>query len=189
MATITRLRFTGDIAADRFISTDPLALLVGMLLDQQVPIERAFAAPYLLSQRLDVAFDAAEIAAMRPVDLEACFRQPPALHRYPGIMARRVHALCAWLVAHAHGDPTVVWLHADSGRQLLRTLKALPGFGEHTSRIFVALLAKQLGVRPTGWEQAAGEYALPGHRSVADVTDRRSLERVRAWKRDHRHLG
>lgn len=189
MATVTRLSFTGDDRADEFISSDPLALLIGMLLDQQVPMERAFTAPYLLARRLDAEFDAATIAAMRPDDLESCFRQPPALHRYPGMMSRRVHALCRYLVEHAHGDATAVWRHAKDGPQLLRMIRALPGFGEQKAKIFVALLGKQLGVRPPGWREVAGIYGQPGHRSVADVTDRESLDRVRTFKRERRRVG
>lgn len=184
MATMTTLRFTGDESANRFISTNPLALVVGMLLDQQVPMERAFAAPYELSQRLDVPFEAEAMAAL-PVDaIELYFRQPPALHRYPGMMARRVHALCVHVVTCHHGDAAAVWRHAVDGPALFGDIRALPGFGDQKARAFVALLGKQLGVQPPGWEDAAGSYGLPGYRSVADVTDRESLDRVRTYKRE-----
>jgi uncharacterized HhH-GPD family protein len=186
MATVTRLSFTGDGDADDFISTNPLALLIGMLLDHQIPIERAFAAPYQLSRRLAVNFAAEAIAWMPPRELEACFRQPPALHRYPGMMARRVHALCAYIAEHHRGDATAIWKDCKDGGELLRSICALPGFDEQKARILVALLGKQLGVTPLGWEAAAGTYALPGYRSIADVTDRGSLDRVRAYNREHR---
>jgi uncharacterized HhH-GPD family protein len=189
MATVTRLSFSGDENADHFISTNPLALVIGMLLDQQVPMERAFAAPYQLTARLTVDFDAAAIAWMSPKELEACFRKPPALHRYPGMMARRVQALCRHIVERHHGDAAAIWNDTDDGIELLRTVRALPGFGEQRARILVALLGKQLGVTPVGWEAAAGAYGLPGHRSIADVTDRKSLDRVRAFKREHRRDG
>lgn len=188
MATTTTLSFTGDERANEFLTTNPLAVLIGMLLDQQVPMERAFAAPYELSRRMDGALDADTIAAQPPDEIEACFRQPPALHRYPGMMARRVHALCTHLVLHYEGDPAAVWDRAQDGRQLYRGIRALPGFSEHKARVLIALLGKQLGVRPTGWEIVAGPYGLPGHRSIADVTDRDSLERVRAYKRDRKRV-
>lgn len=185
MATVTRLSFSGDENADHFISTNPLALVVGMLLDQQVPMERAFAAPYQLTGRLGVGFDATAIASMLPKDLEACFRTPPALHRYPGVMARRVQALCRYIVEHHAGDAAAIWNDCDSGIEVLGRARALPGFNEHKARILVALLGKQLGVTPTGWEAAAGGYGLPGYRSIADVTDRESLDRVRAYRREY----
>ncbi|HSK97924.1 MAG TPA: HhH-GPD-type base excision DNA repair protein [Euzebyales bacterium] len=185
MATVTRLSFTGDGDADDFISTRPLALLIGMLLDHQIPIERAFAAPFQLSRRLPVDFAAEAIAWMPPSELEACFRQPPVLHRYPAMMARQVQALCAYIAEHHHGDATAIWTDTEDGGELLRSISALPGFDDRKARILVALLGKQLGVTPLGWEVAAGMYALPGYRSIADVTDRRSLDRVRAYNREH----
>ena len=186
MATVTRLSFTGDENADHFLSTNPLALLVGILLDQQVPMERAFAAPFQLTRRLDVDFTAEAIAWMPPKDFEACFRQPPALHRYPRMMARRIQILCSYITEHYHGDAAAIWKDNEDGSELLSTIKALPGFSEKNARILVALLAKQLGVTPVGWEAAAGIYGLPGYRSIADVTDRQSLDRVRAYNRELR---
>lgn len=186
MATVTRLSFTGDENADHFVSTNPLALLVGILLDQQVPLENAFAAPYQLTRRLGVDFAAETIAWMPPKDFEACFRQPPALHRYPGMMARRVQMLCSHITEHYQGDAAAIWKDRQDADELLNAVTALPGFSEQKARILVALLAKQLGVAPDGWEEAAGIYGLPGYRSVADVTDRHSLDLVRAYSRQHR---
>jgi uncharacterized HhH-GPD family protein len=185
MATVTRLAFSGDDNADDFLRTNPLALIIGLLLDEPVPTERAFAAPFHLKRRLTVEFDADAIARMAPKDLETCFRQPPALHRYPGMMARRTQALCAYIAQHHEGDAAAIWRRSHSGLELLDAIRALPGFDEHKVRVLVALLGKQLGVTPPGWERAAGAYALPGYRSVADVTDRRSLDRVRAYTREN----
>jgi uncharacterized HhH-GPD family protein len=189
MAGTHALKLTGDRKADQFLSSSPLALLVGMVLDHQVPTERAFAAPYELSKRLGGDLEAATIARLPRDDLEMSFRKPPALHRCPGAMAGRVHALCTHLVVHHHGDAPSVWTTAADGRELLANLRALPGLSEHRARILVALLGKRLGVRPPGWEHAAGPYGLPGHRSVADVTDRESLARVRTYRREHRRVG
>lgn len=186
MATVARLVFSGDDNADDLLSTSSLALIIGLLLDEPVPTERAFAAPFQLTRRLNVEFEAVAIASMPPSDLEACFRQPPALHRYPGMMARRTQALCDHIAQHYDGDAAAVWRDSRDGADLLEAIRTLPGYDEHKARILVALLGKQLGVTPLGWEKAAGAYALPGYRSVADVTDRRSLDRVRAYTREHR---
>jgi uncharacterized HhH-GPD family protein len=178
------LRLAQDRDADELLSRDPLALLVGMLLDQQFPMERAFGAPWLLAQRLDrQGLDAAEIAAWDPDAFAKVMAGPPALHRYPASMAGRVQVLCAHVVKEYGGDVAELWRGAASGAELLKRVRALPGFGEQKSRIFVALLGKQLGVRPGGWREAAGPYGLEGtHRSVADVTDPDSLAQVRAFK-------
>ncbi len=189
MATTTTLCFTGDEKANRFLSSNPLALLIGIVLDRQVSVERAYAAPYELAQRIYTELDAAAIAAEPVGEIESCFRRPPALHRYPGMMARRVHALCTYVVLHHGGDAAAVWESAADARQLYRNARALPGFNEHSARVLVALLGKQLGVRPAGWEKAAGVYGLPGHRSIADVTDRDSLMRVRTYARQHTRMG
>ncbi len=189
MAGTYALKLTGDRRADTFLSASPLALLMGMVLSHQVSIERAFAAPHELARRLRGDLTAAAIARLPRGDLEMCFRKPPALHRCPGAMAGRVHALCTYLVVHHHGDAAAVWTSATDGDGLLANLRALPGFTEHGARIFVALLGKQLGVRPSGWREAAGPYGLPGHRSVADVTDRDSLALVRTYKREHWRVG
>jgi uncharacterized HhH-GPD family protein len=177
------LHLTGDPDADRLLSHNPLALVIGMLLDQQVAMEWAFATPARLAQRLGGALDAAAIAAMPPDDLDAIFRAKPALHRYPGSMAKRVHTLCRHLVAEHGGDAAAVWTGVADGPELLRRLKALPGFGDQKARIFLALLGKQAGVTPAGWREAAGEYGADGHRSIADVTSPQTLDRVRDFKR------
>lgn len=183
MATPT-LRLAQDRDADELLSHDPLALLVGMLLDQQFPMERAFTSPWLLAQRLGrKRLDAGEIAAWEPEEFAKLMAGPPALHRYPSAMAGRVQAVCAYLVTAYHGDAAELWRDAASGAELLKRVRALPGFGEQKARILVALLGKQLGVRPEGWREAAGPYGLEGtHRSVADVTDADSLAMVRAFK-------
>jgi uncharacterized HhH-GPD family protein len=178
------LRLAQDRDADELLARDPLALLLGMLLDQQFPMERAFASPWLLAQRLGrQRLDAAEIVAWDPDDFAKQMAGPPALHRYPGSMAVRIKAVCAYLVDAYGGDAGALWRDAATGAELLKRIRALPGFGEQKSRIFVALLGKQLDVRPEGWREAAGPYGLEGsHRSVADVTDPESLAQVRAFK-------
>jgi uncharacterized HhH-GPD family protein len=170
--------------ADELLARDPLALLVGMLLDQQFPMERAFASPWLLAQRLGVTeLDATAIAAHDPDDFARLMAGPPALHRYPAAMAGRVQAVCAHVATAYGGDAAALWRAAGSGAELLRRIRSLPGFGEQKARILVALLGKQLGVRPPGWREAAGPYGEEGsRRSVADVTDADSLAAVRAAK-------
>jgi uncharacterized HhH-GPD family protein len=174
-----------DIEADAQLSRDPLALLVGMLLDQQFPMERAFASPYELARRLGVELlSAKSISVTDPQVLAELFATPPALHRFPGAMAGRVQALCELLVADYDGDPVRLWAEADSGTELLRRLQALPGFGRQKAQIFLALLGKQAGIRPKGWREAAGAYGDEGsRRSVADVTDQKSLLEVREHKK------
>jgi uncharacterized HhH-GPD family protein len=175
------LRIAQNDAADDLLSRDPLALLIGMLLDQQIPMEKAFKGPEVLRQRLGADLDAATIASF--AGLEQLFATPPAIHRFPGSMARRVAELCRYLVEHYEGRAENVWSGVDTGAELLARLKALPGFGEQKARIFLALLGKQLGVRPDGWREAAGPYGEDGAlRSVADVTGPESLQQVRAYK-------
>ncbi|HEX5366537.1 MAG TPA: HhH-GPD-type base excision DNA repair protein [Acidimicrobiales bacterium] len=174
---------TGDPDADALLAEDPLALLIGMLLDQQVPMEWAFSAPLKLRQRLGGHLDAGGIAALAPEQLAAAFTGPPALHRFPGSMARRTQALCQHLVDRYHGDPAEVWTGVDDGRELVRRLADLPGFGSEKARIFAALLAKRFGVRPPGWEEATAPFSDDEPRSVADVDSAESLQRVRAWKK------
>ena len=179
-----RLRLAQDEGADALLSRDPFALLVGMLLDQQFPMERAFAGPALIASRLGVdVLDPASVAAIAEDDFTAVMTGPPAVHRYPGSMGRRVQALAAVIAERYDGDATQLWGDASSGAELRRRLESLPGFGAQKAKIFVALLAKQCGVRPTGWEQAAGDYALQGYRSVADVVDAESLQKVRDTKK------
>lgn len=178
------LTLTGDRDADALLSDNPLALLIGMLLDQQVPMEWAFAAPATLAARLDGPLDARTIAALDPDRLEEIFRTKPALHRYPGSMAKRVHALCEHLVERYDGVAERLWADAEDGATLYRDIAALPGFGRQKAQIFTALLGKQCGVTPPGWEAAAGDYGGPGYRSIADVTSPETLDRVRAYKRE-----
>jgi uncharacterized HhH-GPD family protein len=174
---------TGDPEADQLLADDPLALMIGMLLDQQVPMEWAFAGPLKLRERLGGRLDAAEIAAVDPGKLEAVFKGPPALHRFPGSMAKRTQALCQHLVDHYGGDAAAVWTDADDGQELVRRVKALPGFGGEKSKIFTALLAKRFGVRPPGWEEATAPFSDDEPRSVADIDSAETLQRVRAWKK------
>jgi uncharacterized HhH-GPD family protein len=177
-----KLPLTGDPRADQLLQDDPLALLIGMLLDQQVPMEKAFRGPYDLKERLG-RLDAAEIAGMDGEELAAVFRGPPALHRYPASMAGRTQELCRALVERYDGRAETVWTGADTGQQLVANLRALPGFGEQKARIFTALLAKRLGVTPPGWEDVAGPYAQVGHFSVADVDGPEALAAVREHKK------
>ena len=175
------LHLTQDPDADHLLSTDPLALLLGMLLDQQIPMEKAFRGPAVLRERLGQELDARVIAERE--DVPELLATPPAVHRFPGSMAGRVQDLCRHLVDHYDGDAAALWTGVDDGAEVLRRLKELPGFGDQKARIFLALLGKQLGVRPQGWEQAAGAYAEQGAtRSIADVTDGESLLKVRAFK-------
>lgn len=172
-----------DPEADALLAADPLALVIGMVLDQQVPMERAFAAPAELRRRLGGHLDAAAIAAMSPDDLAAAFAERPALHRFPGSMAGRVQQLCRTVVEDHGGDAAAVWSDAPDGATLVERLERLPGFGTQKARIFAALLGKQLGVRPPGWEAASAPYGEPGsRRSVADIVDDASLAAVRAAK-------
>ena len=179
----TALPLTGDEAADRLLATEPLALLIGMLLDQQVPMEKAFHSPYDLKERMGGRLDAAEIAGADPDELASLFTVRPALHRYPGSMAGRTQELCRHLVEHHDGRAERVWQEAETGQHLFQRLRALPGFGEQKASIFVALLAKRLGVTPPGWEEVAGAYGEPGWFSVADVDGPEALARVREHKR------
>lgn len=174
---------TGDDKADQLLADDPLALLLGMLLDQQVPMEWAFAAPAVLKDRLDGQLDASKIAAMDPDSVVATFCEKPALHRYPASMAKRAHQLCVALTESYGGDAEKVWSDAKTGDQLLRRLLALPGFGPDKARIFTAVLGKRMGVRPKGWEEAAAPFSDSNRRSVADADTPEHLDEVRAWKK------
>lgn len=185
MVRMPELRLTQDAEADALLSGSPLALLVGMLLDQQVPMERAFAGPLTLARRMGGRdLDAHEIAAHDPEAFAALLSEKPAIHRYPGSMAKRIQQLCRYLVEHYGGDAELVWKDVPDGRTLLRRLNGLPGFGKQKAQIFLALLGKQLGVTPEGWREAAGPYGEEGaHRSVADITGPDALVRVREYKR------
>ena len=175
------LWLTDSEDANRLLESDPLALLLAMLLDQQIPMEKAFKGPNVLRERTGGELTAADLAE-RP-DLAELFSQTPAVHRFPGSMAGRVQELCRALVADYDGRAEAVWEDAADGTELLRRMKALPGFGTQKAQIFVALLGKQYGVRPRGWREAAGAYGEDGvTRSVADVTGPQTLLEVRAYK-------
>ena len=171
--------------ADALLDENPLALLIGMLLDQQIPMEVAFNGPYKLYTRLGNQLDARTIAEYDPDEFATIATTPPAIHRYGGSMGKRVQALCQYLVEHYDGDASAVWSRGKpTGAEVLKRLKALPGYGEQKAKIFLALLGKQRGVAPYGWRKAAGDYGLVNsRRSVADVVDAESLQEVRAFKK------
>jgi uncharacterized HhH-GPD family protein len=176
------LHLAQDPDADALLSQDSFALLLGMLLDQQFPMEAAFAGPWKLKERLG-HLDVRVIAEMDPDELTAAMRQPPVVHRYPASMAGRVQSLSRFLLEHHDGKAENIWTGVKSGDELLERLTALPGFGDQKARIFLALLGKQLKVRPKGWREAAGAYGDDGaKRSVADVTSPDTLLQVRAYK-------
>jgi uncharacterized HhH-GPD family protein len=181
---MARLQLTQDPVADTLLSEDPFALLVGMLLDQQIAMEVAFAGPKKIADRLG-GLDARLIADADPERFAAVCAQTPAVHRFPGSMAKRVQDLAREIVERYHGDTAGLWTEGDpDGPEVLRRLKALPGFGEQKARIFLALLGKQYGVTPKGWRAAAGDYGRDGtHMSIADVVDKGSLDQVRAYKK------
>jgi uncharacterized HhH-GPD family protein len=170
--------------ANELVNRSPLALLVAMLLDQQVPFEKAFVGPYELARRLGHEPDAEELAGFDPEALIAIFSERPAIHRFPKAMAARVQELCRILVEQYNGDAEAVWRDAPSGKELLKRVSALPGFGDQKSKIFVAMLGKRFDVTPDGWRAAAGHYGEAGsHRSIADIVDEDSLHEVRAYKK------
>ncbi|MFF4181617.1 HhH-GPD-type base excision DNA repair protein [Streptomyces sp. NPDC001691] len=180
----TTLRLAQRPEADELLGRSPLAALVGMLLDQQVPMEWAFSGPYTIAQRMRVDdLDAGAIAAYDPEAFTELLKEKPAVHRYPGSMAKRIQQLCQFLVEEYGGDAAGVWTGVASGAELLDRLRALPGFGEQKAKIFLALLGKQLGVRPAGWREAAAPYGEENcFRSVADISGPESLAKVRAYK-------
>lgn len=178
------LHITGDDASDHLLSTDPLALLIGMVLDQQVPMETAFAGPEKIRRRLGT-FDAVTVAAQDPDDFVALCRTPPAVHRFPGSMAGRIQAVCSAVADDWGGDAAAIWTSGNpDGPQVLARLRSLPGFGEQKAKIFLALLGKQYGYAGEGWRAAAGHYGeVDAYASVADIVDAASLGRVRETKR------
>ena len=185
-AMLRELHLTGNPDADKLLNDDPFALLVGMLLDQQYPMEHAFSGPLKIANRMD-GFDLHKIAATDlDTFVELCVT-PPAIHRYGGSMARRVHALAQHIIDKYDGETENIWLSGrpkPDGAEVLKRLKALPGFGEQKAKIFLAMLGKQRGVQPKGWREAAGHYGDRGsHRSIADVTDAASLAEVRNFKK------
>ena len=178
------LHITGDAAADRLLTDDPLALLIGMLLDQQVAMETAFAGPLKIEERVG-SVDAATLAGYDPDAFVEVFKKPPAVHRFPGSMAARVQSLCAAIDRDWGGDASAIWTQGDpDGPEVLKRLKALPGFGEQKAKIFLALLGKQYGYAGDGWREASGAYGEEGsYRSVADIVSPESLAKVREHKR------
>ncbi len=179
------LVITGDAAADELLNTDGTALLIGMLLDQQVPMEMAFHGPATLLERLG-HLDASKIAAMSEDDVVGVCCAKPAIHRFPAAMGRRIHALCGVLASDYGGRGENVWEGVTSGDELYQRLRSLPGFGDEKSRIFVAVLGKRMGVQPDGWRDAAGKFGDDTPRSVADSTSPETLAAVRQWKRAQR---
>ena len=170
--------------ADALLARNPMALLMGMVLDQQIPLEWAFTGPLTLTQRLGRDLDAADLAARDPDELAKVFATPPALHRFPASNAGRVQELARVIVDQYDGDPAAIWSTAKTGEELRKRIEALPGFGTQKTKIFLALLGKQFGVRPTGWREAAGEFGVDGSRkSVADITDASTLGEVREYKK------
>ena len=184
MATKT-LCLAQNPEADQLLTDSPLALLIGMVLDQQIPLEWAFTGPLTLRQRLGRDLDAADLAARDPDALAKVFATPPALHRFPGSMAGRVQEMCRVVADDYGNDAANVWAGVKDAGELLKRIEGLPGFGKMKAKIFLALLGKQLGVRPKGWREAAGEFGEErSHKSVADITDGKSLEKVRAYKKE-----
>jgi len=181
---MARLQLTSDPAADTLLSEDPFALLTGMLLDQQVPMETAFAGPRKIAERIG-GIDPRLIAGYDPEKFAEECSKTPAIHRFPGSMAKRVQDLAREIVDRYDGEVARLWIDGDpDGPEVLRRLKALPGFGEQKAKIFLALLGKQYGVTPPGWRAAAGDYGKAGtHMSIADVVDKGSLDQVRAYKK------
>jgi len=177
-----KMPVTGDAAADQLLDKDPLARMIGMLLDQQVPMEWAFGAPIKLKERLGGTLDAAAIAAMPLEELQVHFKGPPALHRYPGSMAQRTQQLCQALVDGYKGKADNVWKGVATGDELFKRLRALPGFGEEKAKIFTAVLAKRYGIAPPGWEEKATPFSDELKRSVADIDGPDSLAEVRSFK-------
>ncbi len=176
---VDMLHFTESEDANRLLARDGLALMIGMLLDQQFPMERAFYGPFLLSERLGEDLDATRIAGWDAGEMEAIFRGPPAIHRYPGSMAKRTQDMCQVIVDDYDGRAENIWETAADGADLLRRLEALPGWGKAKSRIFVGVLGKRLGVAPAGWEEKAADWA-----SIADVASFEDVAVLRTQKRE-----
>ena len=178
------IHLTDDVAADRLLTENPLALLIGMLLDQQVAMEVAFAGPLKMQQRLG-EMTAEHLASIDPDELEAAFKQTPAVHRFPGSMAARVQKLCQGLIDEWGGDAAAIWTQGSpDGKTVLKRLKSLPGFGDQKAKIFLALLGKQVGFDGAGWREASAPYGAEGtHMSVADITSPETLLLVREAKR------
>jgi uncharacterized HhH-GPD family protein len=186
MADMTHvpLWLTGDIEADQLLTEDDNALLIGMVLDQQVPMEKAFSGPLVIAQRMGGQLDVAAVAAMSEDDFVALCSRPPAIHRFPAAMAKRVRQLCQVLIEDYDGQATNIWKDARSGNEVKANLERLPGFGSDKAAIFTAVLGKLRGITPDGWRVAAGYYGEPNtFRSVADIMDSDSLQKVRETKK------
>ena len=183
------LPVTSDPEANRLLVEDPLARMIGMLLDQQVPMEWAFGAPPKLKERLGGSLDAGHIASMPLEELEVVFKGPPALHRFPGSMAKRTQQVCQHLVEHHGGRAEALWEGATDAKDLFQRLSALPGYGKEKSKIFMALLAKRFGITPDGWEEVAAPFSDEQRRSIADVSSPATLLEVRAWKKAKKAQG
>lgn len=185
VVAMVKLWLAQDPDADELLAKDPLALLIGMLLDQQIPLEKAFKGPYVLAQRMGVAYlDARAVADHEPEAFAELFSRQIALHRFPGAFAERTQKLARAVVDDYDGDAAAVWTGAKDGKDLLKRLGGLPGYGKMKAQILVALLGKQFGVRPDGWREAAGVYGEEGcARSAADIVDRDTLVRVRDSKK------
>ncbi len=177
------IHITGDDRADEVLEGSSFALLLGMLLDQQYPMEHAFRGPAKILDRFG-SLEPAELAAAEPEQFASLCSEPPAIHRFPGSMAQKVQAVAAIVAEQYDGRAEQIWTGATDADDLLRRVTALPGFGRQKAQIFIALLAKQRGVRPEGWEAVVGDYSRDGHRSVADVVDPDSLAKVRAFKKE-----
>ena len=177
------IQLSGNPAADKLLADDPLALVIGMVLDQQIPLEKAFTSPFELKERLGGSLDAAKIAAMDPEALADIFAARPALHRFPRSMASRVQDVCRLIIDTYHGDTAAVWTSAADGKELLANVRALPGFGAQKARIFIALLGKQMGLKTPGWQKVSTPYGQPGtFQSVADIDSPAALAKVRQFK-------
>ena len=187
--TAGTLAVTGNDDADRLLNTSPLALLLGMLLDQQIPLEWAFMGPHRLSERLGYELGAHAIADHDPEDFASMVSAKPALHRFPASMAKRMQAMCQHLVDTYDGDAGALWHGAADGVELFDRLRALPGYGDEKARIFMAVLAKRFGVRPAGWDDQAGPFSDDQPRSVADIDSPEALQRVRTWKKAQKAQG
>ncbi len=180
---------TDNPEANKLLMSDPFALLVGMLLDQQVPMEWAFKGPYTLKGRLGGELDATKLAAMSPEEVEAVFKEKPALHRFPGSMGKRTHAVAVFVAENYDGDTAKIWTTAKDGAELYGRLRELPGYGDEKAKIFMAILAKRLGVKPKGWEEVAAPFSDDVPRSVADIDSEEALQRVRAFKKEMKAKG
>ncbi len=179
---------TGDDEADQLLVEEPLALVLGMLLDQQVPMEWAFKGPATLKRRLG-ALDAAAMAEMTPDAIDEVFREKPAVHRFPSAMAKRAHSLCQQIVDQYDGDAANIWRGVKDPAVLFERIRALPGYGDEKAKIFLAILGKRMGSAPAGWERFAGPFGDTTPRSVADIDSPEAFTRVRAWKKEQKAKG